>query len=182
MAALNRRQARFVEAYLQTWNASEAARQSGYKGKRPDQAGHQMLRNSEVAAAVDARMGEIQMGSSEALTRLAQQARSNIATFYHQDGSLNWSEIENQGHLVKRIKARTTRRTTPNGGETETTETDLELHDGQAALIKIGEHHRLFGSRSAIEEAAANGALQSNVTVYLPDNGRPRRNDDPTTH
>lgn len=172
---ITRRHAAFVKAFIETWNASEAARRSGYKGKRPDQAGYEFLRIPEIAAAVAEAMRQVQMESDEVLARMAQQARANVSTFFYEDGSLNWEQVQAQGYLVKRLKTRTTRRTNERGAETETTEYDVELHDAQNALIKIGEARRIFGSRSAIEEAAANGSLESNITVYLPDNGRPRR-------
>lgn len=44
---LNARRAKFITAYLETLNASEAARQAGYK-HRANQAGHQLLTNSDI--------------------------------------------------------------------------------------------------------------------------------------
>lgn len=49
---LTERQHRFVEAYLVSLNASEAARAAGYVGKRANVAGQAMLRHELVAAAI----------------------------------------------------------------------------------------------------------------------------------
>ena len=46
------KQQRFVAAYLVSLNASDAARQAGYSSKRANQAGHQLLTNSDVSAAI----------------------------------------------------------------------------------------------------------------------------------
>jgi phage terminase small subunit len=52
--ALTPKQKAFVDFYLKTGNASEAARQAGYKG-RPDQQGLENLRKPEIQAALKER-------------------------------------------------------------------------------------------------------------------------------
>jgi phage terminase small subunit len=56
--ALTPRQERFVACYLQTLNASEAARAGGYEGSRPNAAGMSMLRAAPVAEAIATRRAE----------------------------------------------------------------------------------------------------------------------------
>lgn len=56
MAELNERQKRFAEAYLETANASEAARRAGYSAKSAKIQGCQLLTNPNVRAYVDERL------------------------------------------------------------------------------------------------------------------------------
>jgi phage terminase small subunit len=48
---LNERRTKFISAYLETLNASEAARQAGYKD-RANQAGYQLLTNTDIQAII----------------------------------------------------------------------------------------------------------------------------------
>ena len=75
---MNARQRAFVDAYLVTRNASEAARQAGYAPKRADAIGYDLLRNTEVAAAIAARQAEQSARLSITADRV-QQARARLA-------------------------------------------------------------------------------------------------------
>lgn len=55
---LNERRKKFISAYLETLNASEAARKAGYKG-RADQIGHRLLRNVEIRAIISQELDSI---------------------------------------------------------------------------------------------------------------------------
>ena len=56
MGLTNRRKI-FVEEYLKTWNASEAARRAGYK--HPGSQGHALLKVPEVAEAIEQNLSEL---------------------------------------------------------------------------------------------------------------------------
>lgn len=56
---MTEKQSRFVEHYLQTANASEAARQAGYSEKTAYSIGSENLRKPEVAAAIDERLKQM---------------------------------------------------------------------------------------------------------------------------
>ncbi len=64
----------FVEHYLRTWNASEAARQAGYKGSFR-QIGSENLSKPAIRAQIEERLAQAVMGANEALARLTEQAR-----------------------------------------------------------------------------------------------------------
>ena len=152
---LSPKRRRFVEAYLATWNASEAARQAGYA--KADRQGPRLLRFVEVQAAISQRLKESAMQADEVLNRLADQAKVNIADFVTEseftpvdkDGNplepmqmiqLDWDAIRKYGHLIKSIKM------TANGPA-------IELHDGQKALELIGRHLALFTDNIAMPGA-----------------------------
>ena len=56
---MNERQKRFVDFYIQTGNASEAARKAGYSERTAYSIGEENLRKPEVRAEIDRRLGEL---------------------------------------------------------------------------------------------------------------------------
>lgn len=57
---MTERQVRFVDYYIQTANASEAARLAGYSERTAYSIGERLLRNVEVRAAIDERLKEME--------------------------------------------------------------------------------------------------------------------------
>ena len=60
MKSLTVKQRRFVDAYIKTGNAAEAARQAGYKGKNANVVGPQNLAKLSIREAISARMKELE--------------------------------------------------------------------------------------------------------------------------
>ena len=141
----------FILEYLECWNATEAYLASHPKCKSNGAArvgGSKALTNPNIRAAIDTRLKDKAMGADEVLARLAEQGRMSISEFivestnteYDKDGNevgvvetvgLNWKAIRKYGHLIKSITS------TQYGPK-------IELHDGQAALVHIGKHLKLF--------------------------------------
>ena len=67
MQKLTERQRRFVDAYIQTGNASESARQAGYSQKGADVTGTKLLVNTSVRAEIDRRLKEVQTARTATL-------------------------------------------------------------------------------------------------------------------
>lgn len=158
---LTPRQRRFVEAYLQTWNASEAARRAGYTGA-PDRIGHELLRKLEIQNRVKARMTELAMQTEEVMQRFTQQAELNPSEFFTFDSAtgemtgINWQVFREKGYLVKKLSYDRQGRPV------------LEFHDSQAALNQIGKAHGMF-----VDRVDSTQHLDTTeVTIYIPDNGR----------
>jgi phage terminase small subunit len=128
--ALNRKRRVFVEEYLRTWNASEAARRAGYA--HPGSQGHRLLKTVEVEAEIQRRLNELKMGADEVLIRLSEMARADISEFITPSGGIDWAKVREQGYLVKKVRH--------NFGKNS----EIELHDAQSALQLIGKHHKLF--------------------------------------
>lgn len=138
MAKLTNKQFVFVQEYLRCFNATEAARRAGYRGKAGALAviGWENLRKPYIAAVIKAELEQKAMGAEEVLMRLAEQARGTVEDFYTaEDGGyrLDLTKAREAGkmHLVKAI--------TPTAVGVK-----LELHDAQAALALIGKHLKLF--------------------------------------
>jgi phage terminase small subunit len=124
--ALTNRQRQFIEHYLATWNASEAARRAGFTGE-PATIGGRLLRKVEVQEAIEKRMEENAMKANEVLHRIADVARVNMGDFvtvhdktkevpiddddpdagtqlvHYQEFEINWDAVKNRGHLVKKL-------------------------------------------------------------------------------
>lgn len=161
------RKKRFIEFYLQSWNASEAARKAGYA--KPGQAGSRLLKDVEIQAGVSKRMREATMGTDEVLLRLKQQATANLADFLIIDTVIdpntgqvrdqvhvNWEVVKERGYLMHKLSW------SRNGDPV------LELYDAQNALIQIGRAQKLFVDTVDM----TNRLDQVEVRIYIPDNGR----------
>ncbi len=138
--ALPPKRRRWLEVYLTTWNATEAARQAGYA--HPGVQGPRLLGNVMIQRAIHDRMAEQAMPADELMKRLADQARASLSDFItlgyrpiindkgeqigeQQDVALNTDVFQERGHLIKSIQV------TQYGIK-------LELYDAQDAMEKIG--------------------------------------------
>lgn len=168
---LTNRQINFVNFYLRSWNASDAARRAGYKGDA-NTVGPRLLANVGIRAAIHDRMAETAMQTDEVLQRLGDQARFNptdlivekIRYLHDKDGNevgqvqtfeLDWDKLKERGHLIKSVA------NTQWGPK-------IEAYDGQAALFKIG---TALGALTERIDLTSKGE-KLDVVVYIPDNGR----------
>ena len=158
-------QKRFVEFYLQTWNATKAAQLAGYSGTYATlrSIGSENLTKPNIKAAIDKRMAKIQLSTDEVLFRLSQQARGSIGEFItiKKDNGfeIDLEKVKEFGHLIRRI------RETRYG-------LDLELHDAQDALALIGKHYKLFTERIRVDwqlEALEKGISPSEIFNAMVD-------------
>lgn len=142
--ALNTRQLLFIENYLKTNNATQAAIAAGYSEKTAGRNATRMMKNEEIAARIAERTSAVletaKMEADEVLLRLTQMARGNIADFITIDSNgepmFDLSKPGAPLHLIKRIK---TKKSARFGDEVE-----IELYDAQNALNTLGKHWRLF--------------------------------------
>lgn len=155
--ALSAKQRVFVEEYLATWNATEAARRAGYSEKTARSIGHENLTKPDIADEIKRRIAERTMSADEVLVRLAEQARSDYAAYITPNGTVDMARLVRDGkaHLVKAIK------------ETQHAR-NIEFYDAQAALELLGKHHQLFATK--VEHT---GSIDLNVvkgyTTVTPD-------------
>lgn len=154
--SLSPKRRRFVEAYLQTWNASEAARRAKYA--HPNVQGARLLANVSIQAAISTRLKQIAMQTDEILARLTQQASNEAAAYICADGRVDLASliVDGKSHLIKGIKR------DRNGHLV------VEFYDAQAALVQLGRAQRLFVDQ--VEET--HHVEQTQVNIYVPDNGR----------
>lgn len=174
--ALSRKQQAFIEHYLTSWNATQAAIAAGYSQKSARAIGAENLTKPDIQAAIQARLVELKMTADEVVTRLTEHARGSLAPFLRvaPDGELLGFTFGDDTplHLLRKASV-TTRRIKD---MTETTVT-IELHDPQAALTLLGKHHKLF-----TDNVALSGQL--GVKTYQtvsPDDWDDADNPDPPT-
>ncbi len=138
MAALNYRHRLFVESYLgeSSGCAVDAARRACYP--RPEKLGPRVVRMGRVQAAIAAGAATAGTTSSEVLARLADVATVDILDFMRigRDGQgrvdLRRVKRLGLGHVIKRVGIR------KDGSP------DIELEPKLPALVKLGEHFRLW--------------------------------------
>ena len=79
---MTEKQLRFVDFYVQTGNASDAARKAGYSHRTAYSIGEQLLRREDVRAAIDARLKELESTriaeTQEILEHLTSVVRGNV--------------------------------------------------------------------------------------------------------
>lgn len=156
--ALSPKQQVFVEEYLATWNATEAARRAGYSEKTAKSIGHENLTKPDIADEIRRRVADKAMTADEVLVRLAEQARNEHGSYIRPDGTVDLAGMlrDGKGHLIKGFK------------ESKRGAVIVEFYDAQSALVHIGKHHKLF-----TDNVAHSGNLNmTEVSVYIPDNGR----------
>lgn len=153
---LTGKQKLFAIHYVNTLNATEAARLAGYKGTEGGLAvvGSKNIRNAKIRAKIDELMESMTITKDEVLRRLTEQATADLGEFLilYPDGTFgfNLKRIKQAGHLVKKIKM------VP-GGRVE-----VEFHDPQAALLALGRHYKLFTDKIDIA-----GALELAAKGYV---------------
>lgn len=72
------KQTRFIDEYLQDFNATRAAIRAGYSEKTAYAIGWENLRKPEIAAEIDRRVEAMAMGRHERLLTMAEIARNEF--------------------------------------------------------------------------------------------------------
>jgi phage terminase small subunit len=151
---LSNRQRVFIERYLMCWNASQAAREAGYRGEA-NRIGSRLLTKDDIKIAIEARVAELKMSTDEVLTRLAEQGRGDIGDFVHVEDRGAPDGVPEARHVVIDFeRARAAGKTHLVKSIAETRDgIKIELYDAQAALALLGRAHQLFVDRTDITSA-----------------------------
>lgn len=137
---LNARQRLFVSYYLgvSSGNATDAARRAGCP--HPEVAGHRLLRNVNVRAAIDAKLDQVALTSDQILARLSEVATGGVSDFIEvTEGGfprLDFASAKKRGKmkLLRKFK------------QTETG-VEIETHDPIKALDMLGKYRRLWSDK-----------------------------------
>jgi phage terminase small subunit len=106
-----------------------------------------------IRAEIERRLKANAMSAEEVLSRLGDMARATHKPYIKVDSdgfayfNLADPEAQKNMHLIKKMKTKRERRLTGRGKEAEEWEgewVEVELHDAQAALEKIGKFHGMF--------------------------------------
>lgn len=159
---MTNKQRLFIEAYLTTWNATQAAIQAGYSPDTAYSIGSENLKKPEIAQAIEQAISERAMTANEVLLRLASHARGTMEDFIDPDSlSLDLRKAVEKGqlHLIKKFKV-----TTITKDDTQTDVFEFELYDSQAALVHLGKHHKLFTDKISLD----GDVTVRTPTIFLP--------------
>lgn len=175
---LTNKQKVFVEAYLRTLNGTLSAIEAGYSKKTAYSIASENLMKPEIRVEIEKRISEKIMSSNEVMLRLSNMAQASLLPFIRidKDGFVyfNFSdpEAQNYFYLIKKIKTKRERRIEGRGENAEQWEgewVEVELHDAQSALEKIGRYHGLFIDRTDI----TSGGKPVTITVKYEDKKPP---------
>lgn len=146
---LTDKQRAFVNFYLghAHFNATEAAKRSGYKGNRVTLAsvGYENLRKPQIAKCIEAKLKELAMGPDEVLAHLTETARNEASRYVvvrYGQPAIDVAAMIKDGkqHLIKGITY------------TRSGTAVVELYDAQSAQVHLGRHHALFTDKLEMEE------------------------------
>jgi len=162
--SITKKQRVFIEEYLQCWNAAEAARRAGYSQRTARIQASKLLTKPDIQEEIQKRISEKAMSADEVLLRLGDMARGDLGDFVDIESmsfnvSLKKAKELGLTHLIKKVKQRTKITQKQDGDETEEHFIEFELHDSQAALEKLGRHHKLFTDKTEITGAGGGNAL-----------------------
>lgn len=152
---------RFVAAYVRTSNASQAAREAGYIGKNPGMAGHELLKNPDVADAVETMRQAVRARCVYDLEKVHNELC--LIAFADMHDFAEWNEGESKLRDSKTLAPDLTRAVAEVQCEEkpEKRTVKIKLSDKQAALDKLC---RLQGWYAA---------KKRDVTVSADAEGRP---------
>jgi hypothetical protein len=138
--SLTLKQERWVNAYLETGNATEAARIAGYKGddNQLGVVGHENLRKLKIRQRIEDRLAEADVTPNEVIKTLASHMRLDATELFDELGGFRIDYIrENKlGHLIKKLKCR--RMIEGSGDDAMPVEIiEVELHNSQTAAAQL---------------------------------------------
>lgn len=161
---MNERRARFAQEYLIDLNATQAAIRAGYSPKTAHSQGERLLRDVEVAAAIQAakadRSGRTTLSQDKVLEEVAVLAHSCVTDYMvGQDGRL--CPAPGRPDSVMRAVSSVKYRTLVGG----ITEVEFKLWDKPGTLRLAAQHLGMLEETVNLKGGAA-------VNIYLPDNTR----------
>jgi len=143
---------RFVDEYLKTFNASEAYRKAGYKGKDPNVLGPQILANPKVQERIRAALKASEIDSRRVLKELVYLALSNPQDLFTNNQLKNISDLDET--TARAISSIEVVELFEGRGEEKKKIGELKkikFWDKPKALELIGRHLAMFVDRKEIE-------------------------------
>lgn len=142
-SSVSKKHLAFAFHYIQCWDPAQAALRAGYKDSPYLHTNaSKLLQKEEIRQVIDEAIEKHAMRAGEVLSRLAMMARGSVTHFITSSGDieLDTDEARENLYLVKKLKRKSG---VTKSGE-QWTETEIELHDPQSALVHIGRNLALF--------------------------------------
>lgn len=171
---LTHKQQVFIDEYLLSFNATEAAKKAGYSEKTAHAIGWENLRKPEIIDVIQSRLAEVHMSADEAIKLLSDMARGDIAKIMDVQSmgfSLDMQKAQELGltKLIKKVKQKTTTYIAKKESDEdrEVTELEVELYDSQAAIDKILKIHGKYTDR--LDVTSGGRAIAPRIEIIMPD-------------
>jgi len=160
---LTAKQQRFVAEYLVDLNAKQAAIRAGYSPRSAETNGNRLLRNAQVAAAVEAakaeRQARTEITADAVLQRLAAVAFGDVRELFGEDGSLK--PVGELSEAAAAMLASLDVVMTLNDDGSVTRTSKVRLNDRLRALELLGKHLGMF------EPKAAPGSAENPIQLLI---------------
>lgn len=137
---LTAKQQIFIDEYLVSFNATDAARKAGYSERSIRAIASENLTKPDIKNEIERRLQEKHLTKDIILARLADMSLSNIADFADIKSSQDLKEVRDIAHVIKKFKRKVT--TNKDGEVFE--EIELELYPADVNLERVGKHLGLF--------------------------------------
>lgn len=164
---LTEKQRRFVDYYVETGNASEAARRAGYAEKAAYRTGSENLRKPQVKAAIDARLKELEDKRIAKADEILQFLTSTLR------GEVKEERVVVEGTGEGRSDARIITVQVSARDRLEAAKSLLKRYpmqlDTKEQKLKL---QKLENEIRAATDGDQVAGKESLVRIYLPDNGR----------
>lgn len=164
---LTEKQRRFVDYYVETGNASEAARRAGYAEKAAYRTGSENLRKPQVKAAIDARLKELEDKRIAKADEVLQFLTSTLR------GEVKEERVVVEGTGDGRSDARIITVQVSARDRLEAAKSLLKRYpmqlDTKEQKLKLQKLENEIRAATESNQAAGKEPL---VRIYLPDNGR----------
>lgn len=164
---LTEKQRRFVDYYVETGNASEAARRAGYAEKAAYRTGSENLRKPQVKAAIDARLRELEDKRIAKADEVMQFLTSTLR------GEVKEERVVVEGTGEGRSDARIIKVQVSARDRLEAAKSLLKRYpmqlDAKEQKLKLQKLENEIRAATESNQAAGKEPL---VRIYLPDNGR----------
>lgn len=171
---LTRKEQLFVDFYIQTLNATEAARLAKYA--HPNTQGPRIAGKPHVEAEIESRLAKHHASAEEVLAVLSNHMRGSLNDFITIDEVTGEPTIDlkkardaGQMGLLKEIDTLKKTRIDKDDNETITERVKIKLHDPQAAAVHLGKYHKLFTDKSEVSGPDGGPVPVTIVEVVLDD-------------
>lgn len=163
---LTPKQALFVEHYVSSWNAAEAAREAGYPRKAARNVGYENLTKPHIQAHIkkvlDARLQQVGVRGERVLEEIARIAFADYTDFAEVKGG--FLKIRDTGDLPrdKRAVIAQISEVSKEHGRDVT----LKVHDKVKALELLGKHLKLFTDKVETSDTTPAGGVPPRDRQY----------------
>lgn len=158
---LSPKEQRFIERYLETFNATQSVKDAGYKVKNDNVAaviGHELLRKPKIQRVIQERLETESMSAGEITQRFTNMGRGDVKYFLKTDQhgqvaiDLNSALAKKHSYLIKKVSQWKKR---SKDGNEWIIKTVIELHDAQAAMDKLAKAQGLYRDETNINVLVA---------------------------